>query len=104
MPETPEQFDDLVRERIERAMDALIEIHTIALKPPPGLSEEYVESLRMSVFNMFETAHPVWEATYPKSEDVPGGGGTLAGFLLRLQREGKSLKDMRFEVKMPPKE
>ena len=52
----------------------------------------------MSLYEMMEHAHGIWESTY---EPVPGGGGTLIGWMMRQQRLGSPMRGGTFQVGKP---
>ena len=82
---TPEEFDLLIRERAKCVLHDLAELNTLAIHAPAGVTDDYRESVRMSVHDMWASAHPIWQSTYDK---VPGQNGTVAGWFLRQLRLG----------------
>jgi hypothetical protein len=97
--QSADDFDEVVGGLMRRVLDLLIGINTIALKPPAGLSEEYIETVRTAVYEMYMSGQPVWESTYP--EATPDGSRTMNGELMRMQRQGGSLKEATFTVLLP---
>ena len=97
--ESAEEFDADVGGLMRQVLDLLIDINTIALKTPAGLSEEYIETVRTAVFEMYMSGHPVWESTWP--EATPDGSRTMNGELMRIQRRDGTLKGTTFTVLLP---
>lgn len=98
---TPPELDELIRDRVSEVITLIAELNTIAMKPPAGIIEEYTDTVRMMLFDMYEIAHPLWESTFPTSEDIPDGKNTLAGAMLRMQRKGNHAKDVKVRILLP---
>ena len=81
----PEEFDLLIRERALRVLKDLTELNTLVIQAPAGVTGDYCDAVRMSVREIWERAHPIWQSTYDK---VPGQNGTVDGWFLRQLRLG----------------
>ena len=98
-PSTAAEFDQFLREWMSAMIGTLADVNTVAMKPCDGISEEYRQTIRMSLYEICEHAHAVWESTF--ADEAPDGRDTFAGRMMRIQRQKGTVKGGWVQVLLP---
>jgi hypothetical protein len=95
------EFDKMLLARIECMMHDVMELNTIAASAPGSVPAGYVDSVRTALYEMWVTVDEIWQSLHDRSE-LGEAGGTLVGWLMRMQRTGLLAPGGEFRFVMSP--